>query len=432
MIDRYTTEKMGRVWTLENKFQKMLQVEQAVAFVQSSCGMISKKAAQDICKTKKISVKKILEVEKKTHHDVTAFVQSVAETLGSSGDYFHYGLTSSDVLDTGLSLQVREAGEVLKRSLKELEKNLISQIRRHKKTLCVGRTHGCHAEPTTFGYKLSGYFAELQRSKGRFERALLQMQVGKFSGAVGAYSLITPSLEKKICSYLKLKCETIATQVIPRDRHCELLGSLCFLGLFLERLSVELRHLQRTEVGEVSEKFSKGQTGSSAMPHKKNPISAENLSGTARLLRSYFLASQENLALWHERDISHSCVERVSFPDSFILCDYAVNRMSNLLTHLEVNSSRMLENMELSQGQVFTSYLLMVLIKKGWSRNKAYKLLQSTSHRLKACENLKEKLYEDENIKQSFKKKEWNDIFSGKYHIKDLTKVIEKRILCGR
>jgi len=286
LIERYTRPEMGEIWSLQNKFANMLKVEKAVAEVQGQMGIIPKESAKSISSKGKFSIKRIAELEKTTKHDVIAFVTSIAEKLGAHGRYVHFALTSSDVLDTALSLQIKEAGEILQISIKKLEKSINIQIKRHEKTLCAGRTHGVHAEPTTFGLKLAGYLAELKRNQYRLQHSLEQMKIGKLSGAVGTYSSQGLELEDKVCKKLKLKPEIIATQVIPRDRHAELLLSLALIGAGLERLSVELRHLQRTEVFEVVEGFSKGQKGSSAMPHKKNPISAENIGCTAVFLNN--------------------------------------------------------------------------------------------------------------------------------------------------
>lgn len=409
MIARYTRPEMGDLWTAEARFQCLLEVEVAVAEAQSSLGLIPRKAALEIKKKSKFSVSRIEEIEKTTRHDVIAFVSNLAENVGPMGRYIHYGMTSSDVLDTALALQVQKASKVLKTSFVKLEKSLLNKIKEHKYTICAGRTHGMHAEATTFGLKLAGFLAELRRSAQRTWRALDQMAYGKLSGAVGTYSTQSPEVEKKVCKKLGLKVETIATQVIPRDRHAEMLWSLAMLGAALERLSVELRHLQRTEVGEVIEGFQKGQKGSSAMPHKKNPISAENLTGVARLLRGYLSASMENIALWHERDISHSSVERVAFPDAFILCDYALDRMSKVIEGLFVNTERMKANMELSQGQLFSSQVLLALIETGLSREEAYAEVQGYCHGLKPGENLKAVLLEKTGLKPARLEK----IFSG-------------------
>lgn len=434
---------MGRVWTEQHKFQKMLEVEKTVARVQGELNIIPKRAGLMIDRKARFYLKNIHQREKTTRHDVVAFIEEVASHVGSPYDrYVHYGLTSSDVLDTALSLQVRDADKVLKKAFKKLESAFLFQIRRHRETICAGRTHGMHAEPLSFGLKLSGFLAEFYRGLKRYHFSLKDMLIGKLSGPVGTYSLLSEKVEKRCCVSLKLKPEILATQVIPRDRHAALMVSLSFFGNFLERLSIELRHLQRTEVGEVAESFSKNQKGSSAMPHKKNPISAENITGVARLLRSYAFSAMENVALWHERDISHSSVERVIFPDAFILCDYALWRMAELLKNLSVDKKRMRENMGLSQGSLYTAALLTSLIRKGFSRQEAYHLLQSFSHHRNSVrsptspqkiqnsnlKNLKEQLLQDKKIQLSLTEKELEDIFSGKFHKKIINDLLKTRM----
>lgn len=427
MIERYTRKQMGEVWSLQNRFEKMKKVELAVAQVQASLGIIPKKAARDIEKKSSFDIVRIQEIELQTKHDVIAFVSNMAENVGESGRYIHYGMTSSDILDTALSLQTLEGISVLEKGIKELEKALQSQIKKHAKTLCAGRTHGMHAEPTTFGWKLSGYLAELNRNQARLKIAKKNMSICKLSGAVGTYSAQPIEVEKKVAQVLKLTPENVATQVIPRDRHAELMWSLAMIGAGLERLSVEFRHLQRTEVGEICEGFTPGQKGSSAMPHKKNPISAENLTGCARLLRSYAQAAMEDIALWHERDISHSSVERVIFPDAFILCDYALDRMTRVLNGLYVDEQRMLKNMELSQGQLFSSHVLLALVEKGISREEAYSWVQSSSHGLKPGQNLKQALVKNKKVMSLLTKTQLEDIFSGKKHKATIQKCISSK-----
>jgi adenylosuccinate lyase len=380
---------MGAIFAPSSRFDFLLKVEIAVAEAQAELGIIPKSAAKAISSRAKFSVERIDEIEKTTKHDVIAFVSAVAEQVGEEGRFIHYGMTSSDVLDTALSLQVQKAGTVLLGRLEHLESVLYTKINSHAETLCAGRTHGMHAEATTFGLKLAGNLAEFERNRDRVENALEGMRIAKLSGAVGTFSTQPPEVEKRVAEILNLKTEIVATQVVPRDRHAELLWSLAMLGGAIERLAIELRHLQRTEVGEVTEGFTSGQKGSSAMPHKKNPISAENLTGAARLLRSYSGAALENIALWHERDISHSAVERVVFPDAFILCDYALDRLGKLIGGLEVNEARMLKNMELSQGTLFSSQVLLALIAKGMSREESYKQVQTICHQLKEGESLK-------------------------------------------
>lgn len=426
MIERYTRKAMGDLWKTEARFQNMLEVEKAVAEAQAEMGLIPKDAAKNIVAKGAFQVDRILEIEKETRHDVIAFVSNVAENIGPDGRYVHYGLTSSDVLDTALSVQISKAGEVLMGSVQKLLKALKTISLKHEATICAGRTHGMHAEPTTFGYKMAGFYFEIQRGQERLKTALEQMAVGKLSGAVGTYSFLTPELEKKVCDRLGLKSETVATQVIPRDRHGEVMTALALLGGGLERLAVEIRHLQRTEVGELSEGFTPGQKGSSAMPHKKNPIGAENLTGCARLLRGYAVTALENIALWHERDISHSSAERVIFPDAFILADYATDRLATLVDQLEVNAERMKLNMDLSQGQLFSSHILLHLVDQGLSREDAYKLAQKASHSLKPGQHLKNTLLESEDTKKYFTADVLTSIFSGERHLKNTKPIFAK------
>lgn len=416
---------MGALWTQEAKLQCLLEVEKAVAQSQSELGLIPAEAAEAIAKLAKIDAARIAEIELTTKHDVIAFVSQVAESIGEWGRYLHFGLTSSDVLDTALSLQVKKSSTLIDQGLRNLEKALEKKMTEHVGTLCAGRTHGMHAEPTTFGYKLAGFFAELKRNQERWHQAKEQFFIGKLSGAVGTYSAQSQEVETKVCKKLGLTPEKIATQVIPRDRHAQLILALTMIGTGLERLATELRHLQRTELGEVTEGFGKGQKGSSAMPHKRNPISAENLTGISRLLRGYALATLENVALWHERDISHSSVERVVFPDAFIVTDYAIDRMTQLVAGLEVNVEKMKLNMEASQGQLMSSHFLLALIEKGWSREKAYEKVQSLSHKLKNQENLQDAAIADVEVAGVLSESEMEEIFSGRRHVAKVKGIIE-------
>ena len=380
MLKRYSRKVMADIWSLENKFQTMLKVEKAAACVQGEMGLIPKKAALAIQKKAGFSLKRIQKNELSTRHDVTAFVNEAARTVGRPfGSYVHWGLTSSDVLDTAFALQIREAGGVLNLSFAQLEKALLVQAKQHADVLCVGRTHGMWAEPITFGLKLAGFLLELNRHKQRVQAAVKQVEYGKISGAVGAYHVLPSALEKKVCAQLKLRFEPLSTQVIPRDRHAEVILSLACLAGGLERLAVEIRHLQKQETGEVSEEFVKGQTGSSAMPHKKNPIYCENITGLCRMVRSYAGPCLENIALWHERDISHSSVERVMFPSAFILCDFALVRLGGVVRNLHVNPKRMAENLRSTGGQWGSSLLLAELVRAGMRRSEGYNLLQSLS-----------------------------------------------------
>ncbi len=426
MLKRYTKEEMGRVWTLENRFRQMLKVEKAVAKVQGEMGLIPADASQAIQKKADFDLKSLLEKEKTTRHDVTAFIEEVAEHVGEpAGSYLHWGLTSSDVLDTALSLSIKSAGEVLHRSFERLEKALIEQSQKHAGTLCLGRTHGMWAEPLTFGLKLTGFLLELKRNQKRVSQALEQAMTGKISGAVGAFGTLPPEVEKKVCKILKLSPEPLATQVIPRDRHAEVILSLSLTASGLERLSQEIRHLQRSEVREVAEQFKKLQTGSSAMPHKKNPIYSENITGLARLVRSYTIPALENIALWHERDISHSSVERVIFPSSFILCDFALNRMAEVIQNLEVNKDRMQKNLKAGGETVFSSILLKTLVQKGMPRSEAYRLIQKESLQLLPGESFFHRLSSKKSLLKYISKKELKVLFSLKERQKHMLEQVQ-------
>jgi adenylosuccinate lyase len=424
MIERYTRKEMGTIWASEARFENMLEVEIAIAQAQAKLGIIPRKAALEIKKKSRFSVKRILEIEKETKHDVIAFVTNVAENVGDYGRFVHFGCTSSDVLDTAFSLQVRAAAKVLNESLDFLQKNLKIKIKENADVICAGRTHGMFAEPTTFGLKLAGFYSELLRNRERFNRAVEQMCVVKLSGAVGTFSGQPPEVESHVGKLLKLIPEPVATQVVPRDRHAELIWSVAMIGGFLERLAVELRHLQRSEVEEVTEGFSRGQKGSSAMPHKKNPISAENITGLSRLLRSHLFAAMENIPLWHERDISHSSVERVVFPDCFIVADYAVYRMAILINGLEIHKKKMLENIDKSQGQLFSSQVLLALVEKGLSREDAYKHVQRLCHSMGRGDHLKRMLKADGELKNLLKAKEIDQIFTGARNIKNVKQIL--------
>jgi adenylosuccinate lyase len=428
VIERYTRPEMGKHWSQEARFDCLKDVEVAVSQAQAELGLIPQEAYQAIQAKAQFQMDRILEIEKETKHDVIAFVSNLAENVGPEGRYLHYGLTSSDALDTALSVQIQKAAPVLLSSLDRLLEALKQQALKHQDTLCSGRTHGMHAEPTTFGLKLAGFYAEFRRHKKRLEQAIQQVTIGKLSGAVGTYSFLKPQVEARVCEILNLTPETVATQVIPRDRHAELFTQMALVGGGLERLAVEFRHLQRNEVAEAFEGFSPGQKGSSAMPHKKNPISSENITGCARLLRSYAVSAMENMALWHERDISHSSVERVIFPDAFILLDYALHRMSGVVASLEVDSQRMLQNMDLSQGQLFSSHLLLHMVDQGLSREEAYKLVQKVSHTLKPNQHLRDQLLVDPDTAPYFTQQVVDEIFSGQRHLTEVKKLIAKAL----
>ena len=426
MIDRYTRQEMGRIWDEENRFSLMKKVEIAVALEQAKLKIIPRAAALAIEKKSRFQIQKIREIEQVTRHDVAAFVQNLMESVGEYGKYVHFGLTSSDVLDTALSLQIKQGCELILADIQDLKKSLKNKIKVHAVTLCLGRTHGMAAEPTTFGYKLAGFYSELIRNEERVLRAMVNNSICKLGGAVGTFSSLPQELEIKVAKKLNLEPEHFATQVIPRDRHAEIISALTMTMAGLERMAVELRHLQRSEVMEVVEGFSRGQKGSSAMPHKKNPISSENITGLARLLRGYLVGALENIALWHERDISHSSVERVIFPDAFILCDYAIQRMKTILDGLYVDEKRMLENLHATQGLVYSSHLLLKLVDKGLTREQAYFHVQRLSHSLGRGDHLKKAIQRDGEIKKLLKSKEIEELFEAKRYLKSIQMRLKK------
>ena len=381
MIDRYTRPEMGRIWTLENRYRAWLDVEIAVCRAWSEMGRIPAEAVDAICKKAAVDVERILAIEEVTRHDVIAFLTSLEEKIGPEARYIHLGCTSSDIVDTANGLLFQQAGALLRDGVRALLESLKKLAYAHKGVLCMGRTHGIHAEPTSFGLKMAGFHAEFRRHLKRLETALETIRVGKISGAVGTYAFLSPELESRALAHLSLRPDEHSTQIVQRDRYAEFFTALAILGGGVERLCVELRHLQRTEVLEVEEGFAKGQKGSSAMPHKKNPISAENLAGLARLLRGNAVASMENQALWHERDISHSSVERVIMPDSTIIADYVLHRLRRVLDGLVVNHDRMRENMDRSYGLYFSQRVLTNLISTGMPRQKAYEAVQRLAMR---------------------------------------------------
>jgi adenylosuccinate lyase len=392
MIDRYSRPEMARLWSLENKFRVWLEVEVAVCEAWHGMGRIPSEDMQTIRDKADINVERILEIEERTRHDVIAFLSSVEEIVGPSARFIHLGCTSSDIVDTANGVLLMRAGKMILVGIDRLLGVLKDMSYAHKERLCMGRTHGIHAEPTSFGLKMAGFYAEFSRHRERFARAVETISVGKISGAVGTYAYVNPEVERVTCEILGLTPDPVSTQIVQRDRHAEYFTALGLLGGGIERICVELRHLQRTEVLEVEEGFGKGQKGSSAMPHKKNPISAENLAGLSRLLRTNALASMENMALWHERDISHSSVERVIMPDCTILADYMLARLANLLANLRIIPENMERNLWASYGLFFSQAVLIELIEAGMDRQEAYELTQGVAMR---CWSEK-KLFSDE------------------------------------
>ncbi len=427
MIPRYTRAEMGRIWEDHNKFQRWLDVELAVIETLSEEGIIPIDAAAEIKAKAAFSVDRINEIEAEAKHDVIAFTTSVAEHVGPASRYFHFGLTSSDVLDTAMALQVAEASSIIRQDLQRLLDVLKRRAYEFKTTVIVGRTHGIHAEPTTFGLKLALWHDEVRRQQARFKEAAETMRVGKLSGAVGTFAHLSPGIEKKVMSKLNLLPAPVASQVIQRDRHAHYISTLALIGATLEKIAVEVRHLQRTEVREAEEYFSPGQKGSSAMPHKRNPITSEQIAGLARLLRSNAVAAMENVALWHERDISHSSVERIIFPDSTILTDYLLHRTATLIERLVVYPDRMKQNLELTYGLIYSGELLLELVAKGVPREDAYRWVQRNAMRVWDEGGIfKEKVLSDPEIQKKLTAADVDKVFDSGRLLANVDKIFER------
>jgi adenylosuccinate lyase len=429
MIGRYTRPEMGSIWSEQNKYQKWLDVEIAVCEAWSKLGQIPNKALQEIKKKAAFSLPQIEEAEKVVKHDVIAFLTSVAEHVGENARYIHQGLTSYDIVDTALSLLIKESLEKIEKDLLFLQRNLRKEAVRHKKTIMVGRTHGVHAEPITFGVKLLVWYEEIKRHLHRVVQAKEVISFGRISGAVGTYNTIDPRVEIHALKKLKLRPARVTTQVLQRDRHAEILCSLALIASSLDKFAVEIRHLQRTEVLELEEPFTKGQKGSSSMPHKKNPVRTERISGLARLVRANAQAALENIPLWHERDISHSSTERVIFPDSFILTDFMLAEFTDIIKNWEVSPQRMKENIGLTRGLIFSQKLLLMLMKKNISRDQAYQWVQKNS--LKAWEqrrDFQDIVRTDPQIKKTLTAQEIEKCFSLDPYMKNI-EYIFKRVL---
>ena len=428
MISRYTRPEMAKVWTEENKLQKWLEVELAALEGLARYGYIPKDVPAKVRVRAKFDVERVREIEKVVNHDVIAFLTNVSENVGPVGRYVHFGLTSSDILDTGLSLQVQEASEILIRELKKLISLLGKKAKEHATTLMVGRSHGVHAEPITFGLKMALFHAACQRGLVRLEAAKENLRYGKISGAVGTFANVDPRVEEFVCKKLGLNPAPVSTQVLQRDRHAEYLAAIAIVGGSLEQLATEIRGLQKTETFEVQEFFSKGQKGSSAMPHKRNPITCERVAGLSRILRGNALAGFETIALWHERDITHSSVERVIFPDSTILLDYMLGLMQNVIENLVVNKDRMLKNLESSRGMVFSQSLLLKLVEKGLTREEGYKLVQDAAKKLWEDEKLylEQVVLKDERILKVLAPQEIHAVFSYDRHLKNVQVILKR------
>jgi adenylosuccinate lyase len=418
---------MGSIWEDQNKYQRWLDVELAATEVLAQEGIIPKDAAAEIKTKAAFSVDRINAIEAEVKHDVIAFTSSVAEYVGPASRYFHFGLTSSDVLDTAMALQVAEASAIILEGLQRLVDVLKKRAHEFKTSVIVGRTHGIHAEPTTFGLKLAIWHDEVRRHQHRMKDAAETMRVGKLSGAVGTFAHLSPEIEEKVMRKLNLKPAPAASQVVQRDRHAHYISTLALIGATLEKIAVEVRHLQRTEVREAEEYFSAKQKGSSAMPHKRNPITSEQIAGLARMLRSNAIAAMENVALWHERDISHSSVERIIFPDSTILTDYLLDKTATLIERLVVYPERMKENLELTQGLVYSGELLLELVAHGVTREDAYRWVQRNAMRVwDEGGTFKEKVLSDGDISKTLKAGDIEKVFDSRRLLANVDRIFQR------
>ncbi len=426
MIERYTRPDMKRIWSDDNKFEKWLEVEIAVCEAWADLQVIPKEVVPKI-KMARVNLKRMTEILQQTHHDMTAFLRTIAESLGDESRFIHLGLTSSDVIDTALSLQLVEAAELLIRGVNNLTTILAQMAIIHKYTVMIGRTHGIHAEPTSFGLKLAIWAEEMRRNRVRLAEAKKVIAVGKISGAVGTYATLSPQLEERACARLKLSPSPISSQILQRDRHAQFVTTLAIIAGSLERFATEIRALQRTEVLEVEEPFSSGQTGSSAMPHKRNPELCERICGLSRLIRGHALTSMENMALWHERDISHSSTERIILPDSVIVLDYMLDLFTSVMKGLQVYPHQMKRNLELTKGLIFSQRVMLALIDKGFARQKAYELVQRNAMKVwKGRRRFLTQLKNDSEITAKLTVDELESLFDYNYYLRYVDEIFKR------
>lgn len=427
MIDRYTRPEMGAIWTDENRYNAWLEVEILADEAWAELGDIPKEDVQKIRDNASFDVARIVEIEAETRHDVVAFTRAVSETLGEERKWVHYGLTSTDVVDTAYGYLLKQANDILREDLNKFTAIIGEKAREHKHTVMMGRTHGVHAEPTTFGLKLALWYSEMKRNVERFEHAAKGVEAGKISGAVGTFANISPFVEEYVCEHLGIRAQEISTQVLPRDLHAEYLSAMALVATSIEKFATEIRGLQKSETREVEEFFAKGQKGSSAMPHKRNPIGSENMTGLARVIRGHMMTAYENVTLWHERDISHSSAERIIIPDTTILLDYMLNRFSNIVKNLTVFPDNMKRNMEATYGLIYSQRVLLKLIDHGMTREGAYDLVQpKTAHAWDHQTAFRPLLEADEKITSILSKEELDDAFDYNYHLKNVDIIFDR------
>ena len=427
MITRYTRPEMANIWADENRYRCWLEVEILACEAWAELGEIPKVDVQKIRDNASFSVERILEIEEETRHDVVAFTRAVSETLGEERKWVHYGLTSTDVVDTAYGYQLKQANDILRKDLRRFLEIIQQKALEHKYTVCMGRTHGVHAEPTTFGLKLALWYSEMKRNIERFERAAQGVEAGKISGAVGTFANIPTSVEAYVCGQLHIRPQEISTQILSRDLHADYISTIALIATSIEKFATEIRGLQKSETREVEEFFAKGQKGSSAMPHKRNPIGSENMAGLSRVIRGHMVTAYENVNLWHERDISHSSAERIIIPDSTILLNYMLNRFGNIVKNLTVFPDRMLKNMDATFGLIYSQRVLLKLIDKGLSREKAYDLVQPcTALSWDEQRSFREIIENNEEIMSHLTAKELNDAFNYHYHIRQVDEIFHR------
>lgn len=427
MIERYSRDEMSSIWTDQNRYEAWLEVEILACEAWSELGYISKEDVKKIRENAKVNVERAKEIEQETRHDVVAFTRQVSETLGDERKWVHYGLTSTDVVDTALSYVIKQANEILEKDLERFIDVLAAKAKKYQYTLMMGRTHGVHAEPTTFGVKMALWYTEMKRNLKRFKEVRKEIEVGKMSGAVGTFANIPPEIEAYVCEHLGIDTAAVSTQTLQRDRHAYYIATLALIATSMEKFAVEIRNLQKTETREVEEAFAKGQKGSSAMPHKRNPIGSENITGISRVIRGYITTAYENIPLWHERDISHSSAERIMLPDVTIALDYALNRFTNIVDRLTVYEDNMRNNIDKTYGLIFSQRVLLALINKGMVREEAYDKVQP-----KAMESwetktpFRELIEQDSSITDVLSSEELDDCFDPKHHLNQVDTIFAR------